>query len=135
MASLLFFIFLCFYAEQKGRNNAMANRNRRYRLSVYLDENEKYILENKVKISGARSKGAFLRNLIIYGYVYDVDYKYLRDYSTELNRIGTLLNQIAKRVNTNGNIYQAEMQEVKELMEKIWHTHESMLSKQPLINR
>jgi nitrous oxidase accessory protein NosD len=113
----------------------MANRSRSYRLSVYLDENEKYILDNKVKISGAKSKGAFLRTLITYGYVYDVDYKYLREYSTELNRIGTLLNQIAKRVNTSGNIYKTDMEEVKELMEKIWRTQESMLSKQPLISR
>lgn len=113
----------------------MANRTRKHKLTLYLSNDEKYILDNKVKVSGMNSTSAYLRNLIIYGYVYDVDYQYLRDYSTELSRIGNLLNQIAKRANTTGHIYPEDLKEVKELMEKIWHTHESMLSKQPLIDR
>lgn len=68
-------------------------------------------------------------------YVYDVDYKFLHDYSVELSRISNLLNQIAKRANTTGNLYSEDIKEVKELMQKVWHTHESMLSKQPLISR
>ena len=78
---------------------------------------------------------AFLRKLILYGYVYDVDYSYLRNYNTELGRISSSLNQIAKRVNSTGNIYQDDMNEVKELMNKVWHTQKSMLSKQPLIKQ
>ena len=64
------------------------------------------------------------------GYIYDVDYKFLHDYSVELSRISNLLNQIAKRANTTGNLYSEDVKEVKELMQKVWHTHESMLSKQ-----
>jgi hypothetical protein len=78
---------------------------------------------------------AFLRKLILYGYVYDVDYSYLRNYNTELGRISSSLNQIAKRVNSTGNIYQDDMNEVKELINKVWHTQKSMLSKQPLIKQ
>lgn len=50
-----------------------------------------------------KSMSAFLRKLILYGYVYDVDYSYLRNYNTELGRISSNLNQIAKRVNSTGN--------------------------------
>ena len=78
---------------------------------------------------------AFLRKLILYGYVYDVDYSYLRNYNTELGRISSNLNQIAKRINSTGNIYQEDMDEVKELMNEVWRTQKSMLSKQPLIKR
>ena len=60
---------------------------------------------------------------------------YLRNYNTELGRISSSLNQIAKRVNSTGNIYQDDMNEVKELMNKVWHTQKSMLSKQPLIKQ
>ena len=73
------------------------------------------------------------RKLILYGYVYDVDYSYLRNYNTELGRISSSLNQIAKRVNSTGNIYPKDIDEVKELMNEVWHTQKSMLSKQPLI--
>ena len=82
-----------------------------------------------------KSKSAFLRKLILYGYVYDVDYSYLRNYNTELGRISSNLNQIAKRINSTRNIYKEDMNEVKELMNEVWRTQKSMLSKQPLIKR
>ena len=74
-----------------------------------------------------KSMSAFLCKLILYGYVYDVDYSYLRNYNTELGRISSNLNQIAKRVNSTGNIYQEDIDEVKELMNEVfvpyyfWH--------------
>ena len=113
----------------------MANRKRTNPVQFYLDDDEQYILDEKFRVSGMKSKSAFLRKLILYGYVYDVDYSYLRNYNTELGRISSNLNQIAKRINSTGNIYQEDMDEVKELMNKVWHTQKSMLSKQPLIKR
>ena len=108
----------------------MANRKRTNPVQFYLDDDEQYILDEKFRLSGMKSKSAFLRKLILYGYVYDVDYSYLRNYNTELGRISSNLNQIAKR-----NIYQEDMDEVKELMNEVWRTQKSMLSKQPLIKR
>ena len=113
----------------------MANRKRTNPVQIYLDDDEQYILDEKFRVSGMKSKSAFLRKLILYGYVYDVDYSYLRNYNTELGRISSNLNQIAKRINSTGNIYQEDMDEVKELMNVVWRTQKSMLSKQPLIKR
>ena len=113
----------------------MANRKRTNPVQFYLDDEEQYILDEKFRVSGMKSKSAFLRKLILYGYVYDVDYSYLRNYNTELGRISSNLNQIAKRINSTGNIYQEDIDEVKELMNEVWRTQKSMLSKQPLIKR
>ena len=113
----------------------MANRKRTNPVQFYLDDEEQYILDEKFKLSGMKSKSAFLRKLILYGYVYDVDYSYLRNYNTELGRISSNLNQIAKPVNSTGNIYQEDIDEVKELMNEVWRTQKFMLSKQPLIKR
>ena len=112
----------------------MANRTRTNRNEFHLSDDEQYILDEKFRLSGMKSKSAFLRKLILYGYVYEVDYSYLRTYNTELGRISSNLNQIVKRINSTEHIYQEDMDEVKELMKQIWHTHKSMLSKQPLIN-
>ena len=65
----------------------------------WLSDDEQYILEQKVKISGMKSKSAFLRRLILYGFVYDLDYSDLRDYNATLGKISGNLNQIAKRMN------------------------------------
>ena len=113
----------------------MANRTRTNRNEFHLNDDEQYILDEKFKLSGMKSKSAFLRKLILYGYVYDVDYSYLRNYNTELGRISSSLNQIAKRINSTNHIYKEDMDEVKELMNKVWRTQKSMLLKQPLIKQ
>ncbi len=113
----------------------MTQRTRQNELKIYLSDDEQYILDQKWKVSGMKSKSAFVRHLILYGYVYDVDYEHLREYNTLLSRIGNNLNQITKRMNATGNVYKADVAEVKELMNKVWQSQKSMLSKQPSIKQ
>ena len=113
----------------------MVQRERQNELKIYLNDDEQYILEQKFKISGMKSKSAFIRHLILYGYVYDVNYEHLREYNTLLARISNNLNQIVKRMNATGNVYEADVKEVKELMKQVWQSQKSMLSKQPSIKQ
>ena len=113
----------------------MANRTRTNRNEFYLTDEEQFIFDEKFKLSGMKNKSAFLRKLILYGFVYDVDYSYLRKYNGELGRISSNLNQISKRINSTEHMYKEDMEEVKELMNQVWHTQKSMLLKQPLIKR
>lgn len=82
-----------------------------------------------------KSKSTFLRRLILYGFVYDIDYSDLRDYNATLGKISGNLNQIAKRMNATGNVYKADIEEVKNLMKQVWDTQKSMLSRQPSIEQ
>ena len=113
----------------------MENRERQNRLTLRLSDDELYILDQKCKISNMKDKSSFLRHLILYGYVYDVDYSELREYNAALARIGNNLNQIAKRMNATGNVYEADVKEVKELMNQVWQSQKSMLSRQPYIKQ
>ena len=113
----------------------MAKRERTNSVQFYLSDEEQIIFNEKFKLSGMKSKSAYLRKLILYSFVYEVDYSYLRKYNEELGRISSNLNQITKRINSTEHIYQNDMEEVKELMKQVWHTQKSMLLKQPLINR
>lgn len=113
----------------------MSKRNRNNPVQFYLNDNELYILDQKFHLSGMRSKSAFLRKLILYGFVYNVDYSHIREMNALLGNIGGNLNQIAKRVNTTNTIYKKDMEDIKELMNQIWQLQKSMVSKQPLIKR
>ena len=104
-----------------------ANRTRKNELKIYLSENEKYILDRKVELSKRKSASD-------YGFVYDVDYSYLRQYNETLGKISGNLNQIAKRINSTGNVYEEDMAEVKAIMDQVWKTQKAMLKKQPLIH-
>ena len=111
-----------------------ANRTRKNELKIYLSDNEKNILDRKVELSKRKSVSDYIRTLILFGFVYDVDYSYLRQYNETLGKISGNMNQIAKRVTSTGNVYEAEMAEVKAIMEQVWKTQKAMLKKQPLIH-
>lgn len=113
----------------------MSKRARNNPVQFYLNDDEQYILDQKFRLSGMRSKSAFLRKLILYGFVYDVDYSHIREMNALLGNIGSNLNQIAKRINTTNTIYKRDMEDIKELMNQIWQLQKSMLSKQPLIKQ
>lgn len=62
-----------------------------------------------------------------------VDDSYLRQYNETLGKISSSLNQIAKRINSTGNVYEEDMKKVKGIMDEVWRTQKAMLKKQPLI--
>ena len=57
-----------------------------------------------------------------------------RQYNETLGKISGNLNQIAKRINSTGNVYEEDMAEVKAIMDEVWRTQKAMLKKQPLIH-
>ena len=107
-------------------------RERKIPIQVYLSEDEKYVLDEKIKESKMRNISEYIRHVILYNYTYDCDYNELREYNRQLSAIGRNLNMIRERMMKYGNVYEEDVKEIKELMDKIWHTHESTLSKVPL---
>jgi Mg2+ and Co2+ transporter CorA len=69
------------------------------------------------------------------GFVYEVDYSHIRKMNTLLGNISSNLNQITHRINSTNAVYQKDLDDIKELMEKIWQLQKSMVSKQPLIKQ
>ena len=72
----------------------MSKRTRIHPVQFYLNDDEQYILEEKYRLSRMKSKSAFLRKMILYGFVYEVDYSHIRKMNTLLGNISNNLNQI-----------------------------------------
>lgn len=104
-------------------NISRENRARKNTFQLTLSDEELQVFNNKWQQSGLKSRNAFLRNLILYGFVYDVDYKDLREYNTQLAHIGNNLNQIAKRANENGYATSSDLKETKEINVVIHRTN------------
>lgn len=108
-----------------------SKRNRNIPIQIYLNEDEKKILDYKTTIAHMRSQSAFIRHMIKYGFVYDVDYSPLQECNYQLAKIGNNINQIAHIANNNQSITELQIDEVKELMKRIWQLQQSILSRQP----
>ncbi len=109
----------------------MANRTRNNVVYLRLNDDEYRILQEKCKLSKHRNVSDYLRQQIVEDIVYYIDYKYLRKYNYQLGKIGTNINQIAKKANQTNSIYQSDIEDLKKEMESLWQLQKSMLSKQP----
>ncbi len=66
--------------------------------------------------------------MAIDGYIVNTDTTPLKKYE-EIHKIDVNINQIAKKVNSTGDLYPEEMQELKEMMKELWHILRSSQSK------
>ena len=70
--------------------------------------------------SKTKNMGAYLRKMAIDGYIVTTDSTPLKKQYEEMHKIGVNINQIAKKVNTNGDLYPEEMKELKGMVKEIW---------------
>ena len=109
----------------------MAHRTRPLNIHVMVTEEEKQLIERKRKLAGFKNTGAFMRKMAIDGRIFKIDSTPLRDLSSDLTKVSTNINQIAKRVNSTDSIYKDDIDELKEMTEEIWQSLKSILSKIP----
>ena len=110
----------------------MKNLTHRNSFHIFLNDEETEILEKKFKLSGKSSKSAFIRQLIIRGFVFDIDFSEIQRYNYLLSNIANNVNQVAHRCNETRSVFQSDIDELKKEMDKIWQLQKSMLSMLPL---
>ena len=111
-------------------NLLMAERLRNIPLMFYVSEEELTVIFEKMKLLGTANKSAYLRKSAIDGYVIKIDTADIKENTAQLQRIGTNINQIVKRMNQTGSLYAADVAEVKEMIKEIWLTQRSILLSQ-----
>ena len=70
--------------------------------------------------AGMENMSAYIRKMVIDGYVVKLDMPELRDLTLRMKRISNSENHIAKRVNSTGNLYEADIAEIKKNQEEIY---------------
>mgnify|MGYP001140296304 CR=1 FL=1 len=90
----------------------MAERKRNKEIHFYVTEEERKLIRRKM--------GAYLRKMAIDGYIVNTDTTPLKKQYEEMHKIGVNINQIAKKVNTTGDLYPEEMKELKEMVKELW---------------
>ena len=96
----------------------MQPRNKWVHFVMSQDELER--MQQKMQEVGIQNKSAYLRKMAIDGYVVNLDMPELRELTSKMKRISNSENQIAKQLNTTGNIYEADIEEIKKNQEEIY---------------
>ena len=108
----------------------MANRKRNIQMKFWVTEEEKRLIDEKMKKLPTQRYGAYLRKMAIDGYIIHTDMSSLKEINKALFSIGRNINQIAKRLNAGGTAYKSDMDEIRERMEQIWQLQRRILSNQ-----
>lgn len=106
----------------------MPSRKRNIQIKFYVTEEEKRLIEEKMKLLPTQRYGAYLRKMAIDGYIIYTDTANIKAFTAELQGIGRNINQIAKRLNAGAPVYEADITEIKERLNQIWQLQRHILS-------
>ena len=105
----------------------MANRQRNSQLKVWVNEEEKELIELKMAQLQTNKMGAYIRKMAIDGFVIYLDTENIKQMNNELSAIGRNINQIAKRINSTSLIYREDISDIKERLDEIWQLQRRIL--------
>ena len=104
-------------------------------LNFRVTDSEYEIIQKKMKLSGIKKPPAYLRKMAMDGYVIRLDLSGL----TEILRLARInsnnLNQVAKRANESGNIYETDIKELQEEQLEIKELLRGILDELTKMNR
>lgn len=106
----------------------MVNRKRNIQLKIWMTEEERRLIDEKMKLLPTSQIGAYIRKMAIDGYIIYTDTANIKEMNKELRAIGRNINQIAKRVNSTGDIYRGDITELRERLGEIWQLQRTILS-------
>ena len=107
----------------------MPKRNRNVQLNFRVSEDEKEWIEQKMEIAGVINREAYLRKMVIDGCILKLDLPELKEIISLMRRMSNNINQIAKKMNGTGRVYEADMQEIIQNQERLWSDVRNILSR------
>ena len=81
---------------------------------------EKAVIEKKMEQLGTHNQRAYLRKMAVDGYVVQVDMTDVKELAVLLRNCSNNLNQIARRVNGTGNLYEEDVADLKVRYGELW---------------
>ena len=106
----------------------MANRKRDVQILLWVTPEEKKMIRKRMILSKTSNMSVYLRKMAIDGMIVNTDTTYLKAMYQEMHKIGVNINQLAKVANTVSTATPQDIEELKEMVKKIWLTLRSFQS-------
>lgn len=103
--------------------------NRSVRFTIRLTESEARQLQKKMDLLGITNTAAYLRAMALNGYILRIDLPEIREMLRLLGNMTNNLNQIARRMNSGGLIYETEIDEIRESQQNLWTMMNRLLTR------
>lgn len=97
---------------------SMINRERPNGIYIMVSNEEKEIINEKLKLSGCKSLRQFILKCVFEKEIFVLDMNPFREMSSSIGRTTGSINQIAKRTNQTGVIYKEDIDDLKKLLKE-----------------
>ena len=115
--------------EENEMEEAKPNRNRSRQVKFWVSEEEYQLLQKKMEAAGGVNQGAYIRKMILDGYIVNLDIPELKEIIRLLSITSNNVNQMARRLNTDGSIYQQDIREVEVQLEQNYKMLRKLITK------
>ena len=104
-------------------------RKRSVQLNFRVSEEELAAIEGKMEQLGILNREAYLRKMALDGYAVRLDLPELKELLSLLRRHSSNLNQLVRRVNTTGRVYEADLADIAKRQEQLWESVREVLNR------
>ena len=106
--------------EENEMEEAKPNRNRSRQVKFWVSEEEYRLLQKKMEAAGGVNQGAYIRKMILDGYIVNLDIPELKEIIRLLSITSNNVNQMARQLHSTDSIYQQDISEVQAQLEQIY---------------
>lgn len=105
------------------------NRVRKIQLNFRVTERERRLIEDRMQELGTTNREAYLRKIAIDGMIVKLEVQELKEIVSLMRRTSNNVNQIARRLNETGRIYEVDISDIQNQQEQLWDMLNSLITK------
>ena len=104
-------------------------RKRDKQLKIWVSQEEQEMIRQKMAEFGTENMGAFVRKMVIDGYIVKLDMPELKEILRLLSITSNNANQMARRLNADGSIYKEDLEEINTKLDEIYKLLQKVMIK------
>ena len=107
----------------------MEQGERIHKLSVRMSDAELDSVRERMKNVGIASLSVYLRKMAMDGYILKMDLPEIKEMIKLLRSSSNNINQIAKKANAMGTVFEEDLKEIKSMQDDIWKAMNKILKR------
>lgn len=96
-------------------------------LHFVVSEPEAELIKERMAELGITNLSAYLRKMAVDGYIVHLDMSEIREMTRLLRFCSNNLNQYAKRAHESGNVYAADIDDLRTRLDELWEAADRLL--------
>ena len=98
-------------------------------IKVRLTPEQLDMIHKRMKELHTDNREAYIRKMAVDGYILDLDDSAIREMCRLLRSISNNFNQVAKMANSSGNVYETDLMDMSQKLNRIWDAQTQLMAK------